>query len=282
MTETTGSPVNTRAITSIGVVTEVFTAILDRVSSWRDDIVRSTSARKPTTRELDELIESLVVPSLSTASTNISGAGFVAAPGYLPDSYWHLSWWLGELSSIGGKTGVEHPIRRLEAVTDPTSGQFRDYTNLEWWRIPERTGAPHITGPYVDYLCTDDYTLTVTMPVYSAPTHSAPTHSESALIGMAGVDSSVKHIESLLLPQLFAIGCAATVVNASARVVASSDPHRASGSILRIAGLSEQLHAWTSFPKTGAGYAPLPGGETVLECPGTGLAMVLDERVVAR
>ncbi len=30
---------------------------------------------------------------------------------------------------------------------------------------PERTGTRHLTGPYVDYLCTDDYTVTVTTPV---------------------------------------------------------------------------------------------------------------------
>ena len=56
-------------------------------------------------------------------------------------------------------------VRRLAAVSDPANEQFRDYTTLEWWRVPARTGTRHLTGPYVDYVCTDDYTVTITTPV---------------------------------------------------------------------------------------------------------------------
>ena len=272
MTELAYSEADPYAIGCTDVVTEVFTGILERISSWRDEIVGAVELERPSARTLDALIESLVVPSLSApppagANANITGAGFVATPGYLPDAYWHLSWWLGEQSTMGVGADGDHSPRRLEAVTDPLSDRFRDYTHLEWWRVPERTGAPHITGPYVDYLCTDDYTLTVTMPVYSG----------SALIGMVGVDSYVKHVEALLLPHLFRIGSAATVVNASGRVVVSSDPHRAPGSILRIAGLSELLHGRGSSTGTpSARRTPLPGGQLVLECPVTGLELVLN------
>ncbi|TFD48627.1 hypothetical protein E3T46_14390 [Cryobacterium sp. Hh11] len=31
-------------------------------------------------------------------------------------------------------------------------------------------GRRHVTGPYVDYLCTDEYTLTLTLPVYRGGT----------------------------------------------------------------------------------------------------------------
>jgi hypothetical protein len=250
----------------VTAVSGVFTAILGRISTWRDELLVAVEAHPPTRSTLDALVESLVLPALSERGTAIIGAGFVATPGYLPDAYWHLAWWLGEQNTLGLEVGATAPTRRLATVTEPTSDQFRDYTNLEWWRIPERTGSPHITGPYVDYLCTDDYTLTVTMPVYSS----------AALIGMVGVDSYVKNIESLLLPHLYGIGCAATVVNASGRVVASSDPHRAPGSILRIAGLSEQLHSWSASRNGELLHSPLPGGEFVLECPGTSLALVLE------
>lgn len=254
------------AAACIAAVSEVFTGILGRVATWRNELLAAVEAQPPTRNTLDALVESLVVPALSERGATIIGAGFVATPGYLPDAYWHLAWWLGEQNTLGLEAGATAPTRRLATVTDPTSDQFRDYTNLEWWRVPERTGSPHITGPYVDYLCTDAYTLTVTMPVYSC----------GALIGMVGVDSYVKNIESLLLPPLCGIGCTATVVNSSGRVVASSDPHRAPGSILRIVGLSEQLHSWAASTNGEPPRSPLPGGEFVLECPGTSLALVLE------
>jgi hypothetical protein len=256
MTEPTRDAADPRAAACTLAVSEVFTAILDRVTAWREELVATVKAKPQTRSSLDVIVEAMITPVLSTQNSTAIGAGFVAAPGYLPDAYWHLAWWLSEAAA---------PLRRLEAVTDPTSDRFRDYTNLEWWRVPERTGLPHITGPYVDYLCTDDYTLTVTMPVYSA----------STLIGMVGIDSYVKNIESLLLPHLFGTGRAATVVNASGRVVTSSDPHHAPGSILRIAGLSEQLHCWNATGSSESLHSPLPGGESVMECPGTRLALVL-------
>jgi hypothetical protein len=62
--------------------------------------------------------------------------------------------WRGE--HTGGYPGGLGELRRLEVVEDPQSESFRDYTMLEWWRMPERTGHRHIMGPYVNYLCTDD------------------------------------------------------------------------------------------------------------------------------
>ncbi|HQA24233.1 MAG TPA: cache domain-containing protein, partial [Rhodoglobus sp.] len=102
---------------------------------------------------------------------------------------------------------------------------------LEWWRVPAATGAPHITGPYVDYLCTDDYTLTLTVPVMY----------DGRMIGVAGADLYVNDIERTLLPHVRAIGSTATVVNASRRVVVSTDPHRPTGAILRPDDAAEQI-----------------------------------------
>lgn len=265
MTELARRTADPRAIACTMAVSEVFTTILDKVALWRDELVAAVESQPQTRSSLDTIVEALVTPSLSAENTTAIGAGFVATPGYLPDAYWHLAWWLGAQNTAGLETQAAAPVHRLKTVTDPTDDRFRDYTNLEWWRIPERTGSPHITGPYVDYLCTDDYTLTVTMPVYSS----------SRLIGMVGIDSYVKNIESLLLPHLFGTGYAATVVNASGRVVASSDPRHAPGSILRIAGLSERLHGWNASGDSEPFHSPLPGGELVLECPGTHLALVL-------
>ena len=153
----------------------------------------------------------------------------VASPGFISDAHWHLAWWLGHANTFG-MGSADPTLRRLEAEEDPTSESFRDYTTLEWWRVPAATLAPHITGPYVDYLCTDDYTLTLTMPVM----HGA------RMIGVAGADLYVNDIERTLLPRVRAIGGTATIINASRRVVVSTDTHRPTGSILRadVAGAS--------------------------------------------
>ena len=60
-----------------------------------------------------------------------------------------------------------------------------------------------------------------------------PVSYEGRIVGVAGADLYVNDIERTLLPHVRAIGGTATVVNASRRVVVSTDPHRPTGSILR-------------------------------------------------
>jgi hypothetical protein len=208
----------------VTAVTSTFAAVFDQIESWREAIEAFVSSEDGaiTAAQIDEFTETLVVPGLSIDQALIIGAGFVATPGFLVDSEWHLAWWLGHSNTFG--IGSADPsIRRLEAEEDPTSESFRDYTTLEWWRVPATTGSRHITGPYVDYLCTDDYTLTLTMPATF----------EGSMIGVVGADLYVNDIERTLLPHVRAIGRPATVINSARRVVVSTDPHRATGSILR-------------------------------------------------
>ncbi|MBX3098570.1 MAG: PDC sensor domain-containing protein [Salinibacterium sp.] len=208
----------------LDAVSSTFSAVFARIDGWRVAIeaLASDSDGTVTVREVDDLTESLVLASLSAENALTIGAGFVARPGFLVDSEYHLAWWLGHSNTFG--VGSADPIlRRLVAEEDPSSEQFRDYTTLEWWRVPAATGARHITGPYVDYLCTDDYTLTLTVPV----------RYRESLIGVVGTDLYVNDIERVLLPHVRAIGGPATVINASGRVVVSTDPHRPTGSLFR-------------------------------------------------
>lgn len=216
----------TAATDCIDKVVSTFGSVFASIDSWRGEIEALVAgADSVSTDEVDALTEKLVLPRLSEPGALIIGAGFVAAPHFLSDAGWHLAWWLGHSNTFG--VGSADPgIRRLVAEEDPTAESFRDYTNLEWWRIPAATGAPHITGPYVDYLCTDDYTLTLTVPVVV----------DAALVGVVGADLYVNEIEKALLPWVRRIDGTATIVNASDRVVVSTDPHRATGSILRAEG----------------------------------------------
>lgn len=209
-----------------------FGTVFEQIEAWRESLEElvASSDGAVTAAAVDELTETLVVPGLSRDNALIIGAGFVSSPGFLVDAEWHLAWWLGHSNTFG--TGSADPsLRRLEAEEDPSSESFRDYTTLEWWRVPASSGARHITGPYVDYLCTDDYTLTLTMPAVHAGT----------MIGVVGADLYVNDVERTLLPPVRGIGRPATLINASRRVVVSTDPHRPTGAILRADAAGETI-----------------------------------------
>ena len=155
-------------------------------------------------------------------------------------------------------------IRRLATIDDPSNDQFRDYTTLEWWRFPARTGARHLTGPYVDYVCTDDYTVTITTPVTVG----------GQLSGVVGMDVLVDRLERELLPLLRAAGVPIAVVNASGRIVTSTDSRREPGSMLRLEGLDDAL-APLRAPEPMSVSRRLPGGAEVVACGDTSLALVV-------
>lgn len=251
------------------------------IDGWRDAVeARLARAGAATAAALDPVIAELVSPELERDGGLITGAGFVAAPGFLPDAPWHLAWWLSGANTF--RPAPDGGLRRLETVDDPESEQFRDYTTLEWWRVPARTGGRHLTGPYVDYLCTDDYTVTITTPVRAGGT-------EAEMVGLVGTDLYVARLEQVLLPVLRDSGRACTLVNASGRIVASTDSRRATGALLRLDGLAEALaplrgreagpgasDASHEASRASDAAARLPGGAAVVPCGDTSLALVVE------
>ena len=236
------------------------------IDGWRDVLERELSgplAGAPSAETLDPVVAALVSPELERDGSLITGAGFVASPGYLSDAPWHLAWWLSGSNTFGA--GPDPKLRRLEAVSDPDSEQFRDYTTLEWWRVPARTGTRHLTGPYVDYLCTDDYTVTITTPVRAA----------GEIVGLVGTDLYVARLEQVLLPVIRESGHPCTLVNASGRIVASTDARRATGALLRLDGLADALVPLREAVLV-TDAASLPDGEAVVPCGDTSLALVLE------
>lgn len=160
----------------------------------------------------------------------VIGAGFVAAPGLLADGAHWLEWW-----SVDDH---QHQVTRLAFETDIRADGFRDYTVLPWFASPQRSGVRHVTGPYVDYLCTDEYTLTFTAPV------TGP----SGFAGVVGCDVPVRRAERLLLPPLRALGAPAAVVNAENRVLVGNRPDLVTGALLRDVGPSTTGHACPTLP----------------------------------
>jgi hypothetical protein len=239
------------------------------IDDWRAQVERRLADDpEPRAAAFDPVVAELVAGELERPGTLITGAGFVAAPGFLDDAPWHLAWWLSGASPFRiEQTGGG--LRRLDAVSDPDAEAFRDYTTLEWWRVPARTGRRHLTGPYVDYLCTDDYTVTITTPVTVG----------GEMAGLVGADVYVARLEQALLPVLREADRTCTIVNASGRIVASTDTHRATGALLRLDGLAETLAPLREAEAEGGAMtdaAPLPGGADVVPCGDTSLALVVE------
>jgi hypothetical protein len=114
-------------------------------------------------------------------------------------------------------------VRRLQTEEDPRAEGFHDFTRLEWWRVPTTSGMPHLTGPYVDYLCTDQLTVTITVPV----------RVRDVTCGVFGADLSVAAIDRLAEAAWRENPGQVTVLSRSGRVVTSSDPGRMAGALLR-------------------------------------------------
>ena len=163
-------------------------------------------------------LEPLARLALTTPEELVVGAGFVAAPGALSDAEHWLEWWTrGDV--VDGGVRVE----RLAVVTDPAAPDFRDWTTLPWYAVPQQTGERHVTGPYVDYLCTDDYTLTFTVPVLV----------DGRFVGVAGADVYARTMERRLAGALREVPEPAAIVNAQGRVVAGNEDAPVTGDLLR-------------------------------------------------
>ncbi len=137
-----------------------------------------------------------------------AGAGVVLAPHTVADAPRCIEWWWADQSAR---------IMPLEVDLDPESAEFYDYTTTDWYREPERTGAPTLAGPYVDFICTHEYTFTL----------AAPVHQAGRFIGVAAADILATQVERLVLPGLSGLGlaelgCSAVLASAHGRVIAST------------------------------------------------------------
>ncbi|WP_217181028.1 cache domain-containing protein [Streptomyces sp. AC495_CC817] len=147
----------------------------------------------------------------------IFGAGFCMGEGIVSDGN-PLAWWQGA-------------ERTLVASSIFGSGQTAiGLYRLEWYRVPESTGRRHVAGPFVDYLCSNELNLTVSLPIVI----------DGSVIGIAGADVLVTMFERALLP-IFAGIPRLTLVNDRGRVVITTDPAYETGDRLAGMGSSDTL-----------------------------------------
>ena len=220
------------------IVEEYFSAprrsLLDWVGPFAEQVTEAKRSGPLTSARIDALVEPHALSTLSLTDAPIYGAGFIAAIDLPSDARSHLAWWQGE------------ERRHLVLAAQSLNKENIDYSALEWYRIPMATGRPHFAGPYVDYLCSDEYTITI----------AAPAEIDGERIGVAGLDMLVSAVERDLLPRFATLGHPVTVSNGIGRVVVSTDPRCATGDAVR-----------------GTRWAGLPR----VSCSGVALDVIIDE-----
>jgi hypothetical protein len=202
----------TETMTPLDCVTQVerhFCPIVAHLERVRSEVAALFEAGPVTSTSLRERLEPGSLELLR--NPNLVGGGFVVAPDVLSDRRLYLVWWQGEDRDFLGDADA------------PATGEAIDYTRQPWYRTPERTGELTLVGPYVDFVCTDEYVMTTTMPVYA----------NGRMVGVAGADTLVETLETMLLPGLREAG--ATLVNGHGKSIVSADPQLATGDPLTTA-----------------------------------------------
>ena len=150
--------------------------------------------------QIAALVEERAHRILDGSDRPLYGAGYCASDRAVSEGN-PLAWWQG-------------PDRSPLASSTFGPGQAAiDLVRLEWYRVPEATGARHVAGPFVDYLCSNEITITSSMPVEVG----------AEFLGVICADVLVSALEGVLLPSLAEVP-GATLVNSGGRVVVSSDP----------------------------------------------------------
>ena len=148
--------------------------------------------------QLTGLVEAEAHVVLESTDRPLYGAGFCAAENVVAEGN-PLAWWQG-------------PERALLASSTFGPGQAAiDLHRLEWYRVPASTLERHIAGPFVDYLCSNEITLTASIPLML----------DGEFSGVLCADVLVASLEDLLLPLLHTLEGSA-LVNSSGRVVVSA------------------------------------------------------------
>lgn len=222
----------TAPVQVVAAVDAIGTRVAHLLDGLRETVAAAFAEGRP--RRADLRVVAPATAMLRLPDLPLVGAGFVAAPGALADAPYWLEWFTTDHDV------AEPTVEPLEAQTDPEADDFRDYTALAWFSAPRDDGEPHVTGPYVDYLCTDEYTLTFTQPVVV----------EGEFVGVVGADLFARSMEAAVLPAMGRLEAPSMLVNAAGRVVAACRTAWVTGDLVRDAPADWQPHPCSALPFT--------------------------------
>ncbi|MET4096127.1 hypothetical protein [Arthrobacter sp. UYCu712] len=114
-------------------------------------------------------------------------------------------------------------MEHVDALANFSANSISRYVRAEWFRIPVETGQAHATGPYMDFLCTDEYVLTFTHPVFCRP--------DGPVAGIVGIDVTVQRLERGAMALLRRIGDRATLASPDGRAIVSAAADIAAGDL---------------------------------------------------
>jgi hypothetical protein len=124
-----------------------------------------------------------------------------------------MVWWVHRGDSV---------VERTHSV-DPDSESFYDYASLRWFRTATNSGRPTLSGPFIDAWGSNDYTVTVSVPVAGS---TGPG-------GVVAADVDVRRFVDSLTADLRRIRVPLALVNESDRVVVSTVPALSTGLPIR-------------------------------------------------
>lgn len=164
------------------------------------DVRAAISEGRLTGAQLTALAQHGAHEVLATTERPLYGAGYCASDAVVSEGN-PLAWWQGEERSL------------LASSTFGPGQAAIDLVRLEWYRVPQETGRRHVAGPFVDYLCSNEITLTSAVPLIV----------DGAFWGVVCADVLVSSLERAMLTDLADVPNV-TLVNSGGRVVISTDP----------------------------------------------------------
>lgn len=188
-----------------------FDVHLHRMREMRDLVLDAVRSGPLTELRLQPL-RALAGTWLEGEGTAI-GYGFVAAPDVVDERARYLCWWQRS----------DREVRRLQLNFDIEDVNVYDYLDMDWYTRAEETRRPVIQGPWVDYTGSDQYVLTMAVPVVH----------ESHFLGICGCDVVMTQLEVELLPRLRRLPEEAFLVNSNRQVVISNSPRWIPGDRMR-------------------------------------------------
>ncbi len=210
----------------VGELCALVTGLEQTLATWADTTSQWLGTTgKITGTGIDKLTRPTVLELLHAQNSPMAGAGFVAGAGVLGENRSYIAWWQGE------------DMERVDALANFSPQSLGRYIRAEWFKVPMTTGQPHVTGPYIDLLCTDEYVLTFTHPVLR----------NGELAGVVGVDVTAQTFERAALGILRRIGPSAVLLNADGRSIVSACAEVDSGDMVTPAKDAQEFAVGRAF-----------------------------------